>query len=170
MSSPVEHLTFALAVAGYAGLTITAVRAVAARPYLLLWRLAAAAIVAHVVLVWSVRFEWRIALATRNGFAGLIVFHAALLLILTSLAAPAALARRAIVLAFLVVSGGALGAVFREPAVFAYRVPVIVLAVSGTVGMAVAIGNRRQERWPDEARANELDSRGGPPDSRRDAR
>ena len=44
---------------------------------------------AHVLLVWAYRYEWQWTQATRNGYAGFVIFHVALLLILASTLAPA---------------------------------------------------------------------------------
>ena len=75
-----EHLTFLLAVAGYAGLAATAVGVVGGRPAGRFWHVSAAIIVLHVALVWAFGYEWRLAVATRNGYAGFVVFHLALAL------------------------------------------------------------------------------------------
>jgi hypothetical protein len=126
---------FPLAVAGYAGLTFTAIRSARGDLPVTVWRLAALAIVLHVVLVWTVRYEWRLDVATRNGPYGFLIFHTALAAIVSSLVAREAIARGLVLAAFLIVSAGALGAVFRYDDVAIYRVPVIALAAGGVVGL-----------------------------------
>jgi hypothetical protein len=87
------QLTFLLAIVGYAGLTATALLAAHGRMPVRFWRIVTLVIVAHVALVWTVRYEWRFALAVRNGYAGFVVFHAALAMIAGSLLASRRTAR-----------------------------------------------------------------------------
>ena len=138
-----ESLTFLLAVIGYAGLTTTAVFAAAGRPSQWLWRLTAAVIVAHVALVWTVRYGWRLDAATQNGYAVFVVFHGALALILVSLVTPARLARQLVWLAWGIVTLGAVGAVFSDPAVSIYRIPIILLALGGAAKLIAAWRRQR---------------------------
>ena len=126
---------FLLAVIGYAGLTVSAILAARGRVWPFLWRATAAVIVAHVALVWSIRYEWSWAQATRNGYAGAVIFHGALAVIVTSLFVRGALAARLIAASFVIVTLGALGAVFRYEDVARYRLIVISLAVVGVVGL-----------------------------------
>lgn len=128
-------MTFLLAVIGYAGLTVSSILAGRGRLSPWFWRATAAVIVAHVALVWAIRYEWSWAQATRNGYAGAVIFHGALAVILVSLVVRASLAARLITVSFLVVSLGALGAVFRYGEVAPYRLIVISLAVVGVVGL-----------------------------------
>jgi hypothetical protein len=127
-------MTFLLAVVGYAGLTATAVVAARGRMLRPLWLPTVAVIVVHVFLVWSERYEWQIAAATRNGYAGFVIFHGALAMILVSVVAADRLARVLVVTAFGIVTLGAVGAVFRYEVVEIYRVPVLIVAVAGTMG------------------------------------
>lgn len=131
-----EQLTFALAIAGYAGLTAAAAMSAAPRRPRWLWPLTTLAIVAHVLLVWALRYEWQFSVATRHGYAGFAIFHTALAIILASLVVSDAAARRLVRVAFFVVTAGAVGAVFRYDEVAMYRVPVIALAVVGAVAQA----------------------------------
>jgi hypothetical protein len=131
-----ERFTFLLAVVGYAGLTVTALLAARGRLPVGLWRITAAIIVAHVTLVWSVRYGWSWAQATRHGYAGAVIFHGALLLVVTSVFAGNRTATRLIAVSFVVVTLGALGAVFRYDEVAVYRPVVIGLAAVGGVGLA----------------------------------
>lgn len=126
----VEHLTFALAMLGYLGLTIAA--AMSGRTFRFsLWRCTVPIIVLHVVLVWSVRYQWQWARATRNGYAGFLIFHTALLMIVISAFLNSRAAAKIVPIAYLVVTAGALGAVFRYDIVAVYRIPVILCALSG---------------------------------------
>lgn len=137
-----EFVTFLLAVLGYAGLTFTAVAAAWGRLPARLWRGVAVVIVVHVLLVWSVRYEWQFAEATRNGYAGFLLFHGALLAIIASLLLHERIARWLIWAAFLVVSAGALGAVFIYEEVALYRIPVVLFAVAGSGGLLWAVVRR----------------------------
>lgn len=135
-------LTFLLAVLGYAGLTITAIMAAKGRMPVALWRATAAIIVTHVSLVWAVRYDWSLAQATRNGYAGFLVFHTALLLIIVSVFVPARAANLVYVV-FAIVSLGALGAVSRYEEVAHYALVVLSLAVAGSVGIVHGYRTRR---------------------------
>jgi hypothetical protein len=141
-----ERITFVLAVVGYAGLTTTAVLASVGRLPVRLWRPVALVILTHVLLVWTVRYEWQLAEATRNGYAGFLLFHSALAMILVSLFAAERSARMLVWAAFAVVTPGAVGAVFRYDVVAPYRVVVIAIAVAGVVGLAN--GYRLRQRRP----------------------
>lgn len=135
-----DTLTFALAITGYGGLTATVViMQRGTRLPRVVWWPTAAAIVCHVALVWAVRYDWRFAMATRNGYAGFLIFHAALALVVGSLFMAVSRARLAIHAAFLAVTAGALGAVFRYDEVAIYRVPVIALATVGLASVARSI-------------------------------
>lgn len=136
-----EQLTFLLAPVGYAGLTVTAVAY--GRLPLLFWRATVLVIMAHVSLVWHVRYDWQFAQAARNGYAGFMLFHLALLMIIASAFARDALRRRLVWIAFGVVTLGALGAVFKYEIVARYRLPVIVCAVAGILALAHAYRRRR---------------------------
>ena len=127
----IESLTFFLAMLGYA---VLAVSAGVTRSSKRLIRATAAIVVLHVLLVWWFRYDWSVAAATRNGYGGFLLFHAALVMILWATVAPAPLSRRLIIGAFAIVSVGALGAVFRYDVVRIYRIPVILCAIAGTIG------------------------------------
>ena len=131
-----ERLTFLLAVVGYAGLTASALLSARGRVPVRLWRATAAIIVVHVAMVWAVRYDWSWAQATRNGYAGLVIFHGALALIVMSVFVGDWMGTRLIFAIFAIVSAGALGAVFMYEAVAVYRPIVIGLAVVGAIGLA----------------------------------
>jgi hypothetical protein len=129
------------------GLGITSVSAASGRVHAGFWRAVVAIIVLHVLLVWTVRYEWQFSAAVRNGYAGFIVFHAALAAILASCVVSARTARRLIIAAFAVVTAGAVGAVFRYDAVAIYRVPVMLVAVAGLAGLVrVHVADRPARR------------------------
>jgi nicotinamide riboside transporter PnuC len=148
-----ESLTFLLAIVGYAGLTATAVAAAYDRMRPAFWRATVAVIVIHVSLVWTVRYEWQFSEATRNGYAGFLLFHSALLAIAASLLLRARVARWLIWAAFFVVSAGAVGAVFRYDVVARYRIPVMLLAFAGVAGLAWSYVARRSADRDGAARA-----------------
>jgi hypothetical protein len=130
-----EFLTFFLAVSGYATLTVACVLAGRRGEHIPrgLVRATAFIVVTHVVMVWTVRYQWQFELATRNGFAPFLIFHTALALIVAAAFVGNVLSRRFLWTAFPVVTLGALGAVFTYDFVALYRVPVVVL---GAIGMA----------------------------------
>lgn len=108
-----------------------------------LWRPAVLIIVAHVILVWTVRYEWHVAEATRNGYVGFFIFHGALVLIVASVFVRERVARVLVWAAFAIVSMGALGAVFRYDVVAPYRLPVALIAAAGAAGLARAYRRSR---------------------------
>lgn len=130
-----EFVTFLLAPVGYAGLTATTVLAAHDRMSVPLWRLTALVIVVHVTMVWHVRYEWQLSEATRNGYVGFAIFHGALAAILLSLVLDSRVTRRLITAAFASVTVGAIGATFRYDVVEKYRIPVLLIAVSGITGL-----------------------------------
>jgi hypothetical protein len=137
----IERITFLLAFAAFVLLACDAV--LAARRRRVRWLSFATAAVAavHVALVWAFRYEYSFAQATRNGFGGFLLFHAALVSLLAAPEFPAVSARWLTLFAFVAVCIGASGAVFRYEVVAAYRIPVIVCTVASAVG--VIMGMRR---------------------------
>jgi hypothetical protein len=109
----VTFLTFFLAMLAYAGLAATVVWSAWGRVPRLLMTGTAALVATHVFLVWAFRYEWQFAWATRNGYLGFLVFHTAVLLILFSAFVQPGWAVPLLRLAFLAVTVGATGAVFR---------------------------------------------------------
>lgn len=144
MRAMVEFITFLLAPIGYAGLTLTALKAARGAVPVILLRAVAVVILSHVVLVWVVRYEGQLSEATRHGYVGFALFHSTLVAIIAAVFAREHIARRLIVAAFGIVTVGALGAVFRYDVVSAYRVPVILCAVVGIAGLvrAYRLGRR----------------------------
>lgn len=123
-------MTFGLAVAAYGSLALDAGLG-ARRGVSIVTALLA---LAHVFLVWSRRFDWSLTAATARGWAGFLVFHCALALVVAAAAAPRPWAMRLVLAAFPVVTIGAVSAVFRYDFVAAWRWPVVVIAVLGTAG------------------------------------
>ncbi len=133
-----EFVTFLLAPIGYAGLTLTALKAARGAVPVILLRAVAVVILSHVVLVWVVRYGGQLSEATRHGYVGFVLFHTTLVAIIASVFVREHVARRLIVTAFGTVTLGAVGAVFRYDVVSIYRVPVIVCAVAGIAGLVRA--------------------------------
>ena len=67
----------------------------------------------HWERVIAFRYEWQFALAVRNGYAGVIMFHGALLLILISTISRERVTRLLTHVAFVAVTIGALVATFQ---------------------------------------------------------
>lgn len=133
--TPAIFVTYLLAITGYVGLTYTAWATVNGRFSKPMWRLIAIVIVAHVVMVWMVRYSWKFDLAVRNGYLGFLLFHAALVIIVISTMVRDRLAHLLIHASFCVVTLGASGAVFLYDDVALYRIPVIVCALAGGYGL-----------------------------------
>lgn len=128
-------VTFALAMIGYAGLTATVMITLRDKMPLIFWRFVVLIIAGHVAMVWIFRYEWQFVLAVRNGYVGFAIFHLALLMILMSLLVGSGFAVLLVHGSFLVVSTGAIGAVFRYQAVTYYRFPVVICALIGGIGL-----------------------------------
>ena len=94
-------------------------------------------------MVWNFRYEWQFSLAVRNGYTGFLIFHSALLMIQISSFVKKNLSLPLIRISFIVVSIGAVGAVFRYDAVEVYRIPVIVLGIIGLSSLAFNIFSRK---------------------------
>lgn len=139
-----ETLTFALAMAGFAALTVTATFAAYGQYVRWLAVLVALLVAVHVGLVWAFRYEWSLAEATRNGYAGFGIFHLALIAIVLSAASPRTVARRLSLAAYAIVCLGASGAVFRYEVVAIYRVPVLACVALGTVLITRRFRQRRR--------------------------
>jgi hypothetical protein len=124
-----DTLVFSLALGAYASLGVAAVvhsrQGDAKTPA----RLTAVLVSGHVLGVWAHRFGWSLSEATENGWRGFFLFHLAYVLIV---AAPFATcrARELTYAGFLIVSGGAVGAVFKYDVVTPFRYPVLLVAVS----------------------------------------
>ncbi|HMB93774.1 MAG TPA: hypothetical protein VKP65_23175 [Rhodothermales bacterium] len=141
-------ITFLLAIIGYVGLTTVVVRSLRHPMPWTLWRGVALVIVVHVAMVWVFRFHGDFSLAVRNGYAGFIMFHAALLIIIVSTLVRERMARRLVQVAFVIVTMGALGASFLYEVVAVYRIPVILCAVVGGGSLLWYYGKQFRARAP----------------------
>jgi hypothetical protein len=130
-----EFITFLLASIGYAGLTLAALKAARGAVPATLLRGVAVVILSHVTLVWVVRYQGQFGEATRNGYIGFLLFHSALAAVVGSVLVRERIARRLIIGAFVIVTVGALGAVFRYEVVAIYRFPVVLCALVGGAGL-----------------------------------
>lgn len=139
-------ITFLLAMLGYGGLTSVILLSLRGSLPFLFWRMVAAVILVHVIMVWTFRYEWQFALAVRNGYGGFMMFHSALLMILLSTVSSERVARILTRIAFVVVTIGALGATFLYDVVAIYRVPVIACALAGGGGLAWSYVIQRRRR------------------------
>lgn len=138
-------ITFLLAVIGYGGLTVVVV--LTSFGFELprrFWWMVTGIIVAHVCMIWTVRYEWDFAAAVRNGYAGFVLFHLAFLMIVMSAFTRERLARTLIRFAFLIVTLGATGATFLYDAVAIYRIPVLLCATAGVGSLIWALLMRRR--------------------------
>lgn len=127
----IDHLTFALAFLGFVMLAWQAATSATGRRLRQVEWATAAIVLAHVALVWAHRYEFSFAQATRKGYAGFLVFHAALGAIAFAPFVSQRAARWLTLFAFAAVCVGAIGAVFRYDVVRWYRVPVLVVAAFG---------------------------------------
>ncbi len=138
----IETITFLAAITGYAGLTANMALVAAGRHRPKHMTPVALVVFAHVLMVWHYRYEWEIAQATRNGYAGFVIFHAALLGILAAPLAGDRLAKRLVAFSFLVAAMGASGAVMRYDEVAVYRLPVFLCDLVGLSALAYWIFGR----------------------------
>ena len=127
----IESLTFWLALLGYLGLAYNAGLAITNHYNRQISILLALIIFTHIFLVWSHRYDWQFSQATRNRYAGFIIFHGALFSIICATFSPARIAKNMIIASFFIVSAGASGAVFRYEVVSPFRIPVLLTAFSG---------------------------------------
>lgn len=101
----------------------------------LFWIVVVIIILVHVIMVWAFRYDWLFSLAVRNGYSGFIIFHSALLMILVSAFAKESTAKILIRISFIVVTAGAVGAVFRYDVVEIYKLPVLICSTAGITGL-----------------------------------
>ena len=132
-----DTLVFGLAILGYTGLGVCTVLHGLRKRTLAVSGLTALVVTAHVLGVWAHRFGWSLDEATQNGWRGFVLFHLAYLLIVL---APFLPKRSAMLtpLAFVIVSGGAIGAAFRYEVVAWLRMPVLLVACATLMGAGLA--------------------------------
>lgn len=141
--SILEFVTFLSAMLGYGGLAVVVLSVGYGHVPKLPLKVLACVIAIHVLLVWTFRYEWQLSQATRNGYTGFIIFHTALVLIGISTVLRGRAAMILTNLAFLIVTVGAVGAVFRYEVVSIYRIPVVIFAGLGGFGLVRSISARR---------------------------
>lgn len=124
-------ITFFLAMIGYAGLTVVMIISIKKKLPRRFWLGSTLFILSHVLMVWMIYYNWSFTYSIRNGYSGFLIFHLALVIILISNIVNEKAAVRLIKIAFVIVTAGASGAVFRYDVVSYYIVPVIVCACSG---------------------------------------
>ncbi len=90
---------------------------------------------AHVALVWGLRFGWSPAAAVEKGWAGFVIFHTALTVIVAAALCRAPWSGRLTLLAFPIVTSGAVGAAFKYDYVAVYRWPLV-----GVLGLTLVFG------------------------------
>lgn len=154
LAHPLHDAIFALAIAGYLllGVCVVIQAANGLRPRVGRWlaALLAGIVLAHVLGVWGVRFGWSIEEALRKGWAGFLVFHTALALILAAPLVPPRWTAGLLDAAFPIVSAGAVGAVLKYDVVADYQYAVfgILLLATGFVAWRVVQVIRRTSQSP----------------------
>ncbi len=128
-------ITFLLAITGYTGLTTVVVLTLREQHPIALWRAVVLIILAHVLMVWMYRYDWQLDLAVRNGYAGFVIFHTALALILVSTFVNQYLSQKLVHISFVIVTIGATGASLRYDEVSMYRFIVVPCGLIGGIGL-----------------------------------
>jgi hypothetical protein len=143
-----ELITFALAYGAYVLLALAvALRAWGRSPRVVTASAAAVAAV-HVALVWGLRFDWSVDDALRKSPFGFVLFHTALAILLAAAVIREPLSGWLALLAFPVVTAGAVGAAFRYDYVAAYRLPLLGAFVAAVVAVLWGWRVRRQREGP----------------------
>lgn len=140
---PHDELTFGLALAGYALLAGDAAARVLGRRWRALTVATAVVVAAHVACVWGLRFDWSLDRMLAKGWAGFLLFHSALAAVLAAVVLGEPWRTRLVMLAFAVVSAGALAAPFRYPELHWTAVPLFGIAFGA---VAVVVVGRRLRR------------------------
>ncbi|QQS35951.1 MAG: hypothetical protein IPM56_17190 [Ignavibacteriales bacterium] len=140
-------ITFLLAMIGYAGMTLVMIISIKKKLSRRFWLVTTLIILSHVLMVWMIHYNWSFTYSIRNGYGGFLIFHSALVIILISNFVNETAAFRLIKIAFVIVTAGAAGAVFRYDVVSYYKVPVIAFACSGLFFLLWSFkGNRSQAK------------------------
>lgn len=131
--------TFGLALIGYALLGADFARQHARRASGWLSAATVVVVVAHVLCVWGLRFDWSPTRMLEKSLPGILIFHSALLLIVF---APLSHKRRRLAtsVAFALVTAGALPAPFRYPELSVLLLPVVAIAL---VSICCAVAGAR---------------------------
>ena len=140
-------IIFLLAIIGYAGMTSVVLLSLNKPIPILLWRIIVVIIFAHVLLIWVHRYQMQFEAAIRNGYSGFIIFHSALLIILISTVVKQNTSRLLVRISFIIISAGAIGATFKYDIVSIYKIPVLLLAISGMFGLIRIYFNNRKQKF-----------------------
>jgi hypothetical protein len=125
-----DALIFGLAYVGYVLVGANVVLHFWGRPRRALMAIMAAVVLLHVLLVWSLRFEWSLTYAWEKSPAGFLIFHTALVLLVAAVLAREPWSRRLLLVAFPIVTAGGLGAAFKYDFLAGYRVPLLAALVT----------------------------------------
>lgn len=121
---PHDHITFGLALVGFALLAGDAARRwVGLRSALLTWA-STLVISIHVVFVWAFRFDWSIERMWHKSAFAFLLFHGAFLLIIAGAILGERWRSHLVLFAFAIVCAGALPAPFRYDELAMLRIPV----------------------------------------------
>lgn len=140
----VKSITFLLAILGYIGLTVTLIFSLKGKIPFTFWRVVSLIILLHVFMIWTVHYEWNFSTSVRNGYSGFLIFHSALLMNLISTFVNKSIALILIRISSVVVTVGAVGAVFRYESVQFYKLPVIICALVIGVALLVILNEKRK--------------------------
>lgn len=138
-----DAVTFGLAGVGYLLLAKDAALRLVGRRWPALGLFTTVVVLAHVGLVWALRFEWSLEKAWEKSPPAFLIFHGALVLVALAPFATGSTRDRVTWIAFAVVSAGALPAPFRYPELGLLAIPLLA-AFCGVVG--VLIIRRRASR------------------------
>lgn len=120
-----------LAVAGYVGLFLQMFLLHVGENFRWFWIAVVLVIVAHVFLIWDVRYTWQFSQAVRNGYVGFLLFHSALVLIVVATFVSEKMMNHLVRFCFMIISAGAIGAVSRYGVVRNYGWYVYFIATFG---------------------------------------
>lgn len=138
-----DDLTFGLAGVGYVLLAKDTALRVLGRRWNWLGIVTSKVVVAHVLLVWALRFDWSPSYAWNKSPAAFLLFHTAFALIVVAPMLRDRLRDRLTKATFCVVSLGVLPAPFRYPEISMLGLPMIAtfLAVAA-VYVSTVVGRR----------------------------
>ena len=147
-------ITFALAYLGYVLLCVDVVLHASRRPLRLLTLAMVLVVVVHVGMVWGLRFGWSLEMALIKGWTGFIAFHVALVILIAASIVAEPWSGRLLLIAFPIVTLGAVVASFKYDFVAIYRWPLVIAALATTIIALSAwrSGRRRDKQLaPDSA-------------------
>ncbi|MCR9244736.1 MAG: hypothetical protein NXI31_06875 [bacterium] len=130
---PYDHITFGLALIGFALLAADASRRFVGRRSTALTLISTTVILVHVGFVWAFRFDWSFAAMWQKSAFAFLLFHGATLVIAGSVIARDRLRDRLVFAAFGIVCVGALGAPFRYPELAMLQLPVPAVFVAALI-------------------------------------